>query len=47
MLAGVAISALWILLVARLPRSPARAPANWAIGLVMLWSLAVVLLMHK
>lgn len=43
--AGVAISALWILLVARLPRSPARAPANWAIGLVMLWSLAVVLLM--
>lgn len=42
---GLAISALWFLLVARLPRSPARAPANWAIGLVMLWSLAVVLLM--
>ncbi|MDX5411040.1 MAG: hypothetical protein LPJ94_12520 [Thauera sp.] len=42
---GVAISALWILLVARLPRSPSRAPANWAIGLVMLWCLAVVLLM--
>ncbi|HND58298.1 MAG TPA: hypothetical protein PK834_07275, partial [Thauera aminoaromatica] len=45
LLAGGAISVVWILLVARLPRSPARAPANWAIGLVMLWSLAVVLLM--
>jgi 4-amino-4-deoxy-L-arabinose transferase-like glycosyltransferase len=43
--AGIAISALWILLVARLPRSPSRAPANWTIGLVMLWCLAVVLLM--
>lgn len=43
--AGLAISALWILLVARLPRSPSRAPANWTIGLVMLWCLAVVLLM--
>ncbi|HRK11033.1 MAG TPA: hypothetical protein PKV00_08485, partial [Thauera sp.] len=45
LIAGVAITALWILLVARLPRSISRAPANWAIGLVMLWSLAVVLLM--
>lgn len=45
LVAGLAISALWVLLVARLPRSPARAPANWAIGLVMLWCLAVVLLM--
>lgn len=45
LVAGLAISALWILIVARLPRSPSRAPANWAIGLVMLWSLAVVLLM--
>ena len=45
LLGGLAITVLWILLVARLPRSPARAPANWAIGLVMLWSLAVVLLM--
>ncbi|HAF55474.1 MAG TPA: hypothetical protein DCL01_09735 [Thauera sp.] len=43
--AGIAISALWILLVARLPRSPSRAPANWTIGLVMLWCLSVVLLM--
>ncbi len=43
--AGITISALWILLVARLPRSPSRAPANWTIGLVMLWCLAVVLLM--
>jgi 4-amino-4-deoxy-L-arabinose transferase-like glycosyltransferase len=42
---GLAITVLWILLIARLPRSPARAPANWAIGLVMLWSLAVLLLM--
>ncbi len=43
--AGVAISALWILLVWRLPRSASRAPANWAIGLTMLWCLAVILLM--
>ncbi|HRP25805.1 MAG TPA: hypothetical protein PLF79_10960 [Thauera sp.] len=42
---GLLITAVWILLVARLPRSTSRAPANWAIGLVMLWSLAVVLLM--
>lgn len=45
MLTGLAISALWVLIVARLPRSPSRAPANWTIGLVMLWCLAVVLLM--
>ncbi|MGD9870702.1 MAG: ArnT family glycosyltransferase [Thauera sp.] len=45
LIVGVFISALWILLVARLPRSPSRAPANWAIGLTMLWCLAVVVLM--
>lgn len=45
LLAGSAISLLWIVLVWRLPRSLSRAPANWAIGLTMLWCLAVVLLM--
>ena len=42
---GAAITLLWIALVSRLPRSTSRAPANWAIGLTMLWCLAVVLLM--
>lgn len=42
---GAGITLLWIALVSRLPRSSSRAPANWAIGLTMLWCLAVVLLM--
>ena len=42
---GVIITLTWIVLIARLPRSPSRAPANWAIGLAMLWCLAVTLLM--
>lgn len=42
---GAAISAVWIALLWKLPRSSSRAPANWAIGLTMLWCLAVVLLM--
>jgi len=44
-LIGVAISLTWITLLWKLPRSSSRAPANWAIGLTMLWCLAVVLLM--
>ncbi|ENO88139.1 ArnT family glycosyltransferase [Thauera linaloolentis] len=42
---GAAISLVWIALLWKLPRSSSRAPANWAIGLTMLWCLAVVLLM--
>ncbi len=42
---GSAISVVWIALLWKLPRSSSRAPANWAIGLTMLWCLAVVLLM--
>lgn len=42
---GGAISLIWITLLWKLPRSTSRAPANWAIGLTMLWCLAVVLLM--
>lgn len=45
LIGGVIITLLWFVLVARLPRTPSRAPANWTIGLAMLWSLAVVLLM--
>lgn len=44
-LLGGAISLAWIALLWRLPRSHSRAPANWTIGLTMLWCLAVVLLM--
>jgi 4-amino-4-deoxy-L-arabinose transferase-like glycosyltransferase len=43
-LAGGAITLLWILLVWRLPRSSDRAPANWAIGMTMLWCLMIALL---
>lgn len=42
---GAAITAIWMLLLWKLPRSTSRAAANWAIGLTMLWCLAVVLLM--
>ncbi|MCV2217826.1 ArnT family glycosyltransferase [Thauera sp. Sel9] len=42
---GAVISLIWIALLWKLPRSSSRAPANWAIGLTMLWCLAVVLLM--
>lgn len=42
---GVAISLAWVALLWRLPRTHSRAPANWTIGLTMLWCLAVVLLM--
>lgn len=42
---GIAICALWIVLVWRLPRTTTRATANWAMGMTMLWCLAVTLLM--
>ena len=42
---GIAISAIWALLLWKLPRSTSRAASNWAIGLTMLWCLTVVLLM--
>ena len=40
---GAVITVIWIALLWKLPRSSSRAPANWAIGLTMLWCLAVVL----
>ncbi|ATE59605.1 ArnT family glycosyltransferase [Thauera sinica] len=43
--AGLLISGLWLLLVWRLPRTPSRSPSTWAMGMTMLWCLAVTLLM--
>ncbi len=43
-IAGIAIIAAWVLLAWRLPRSPNRAPANWALGMTMLWCLTIALL---
>lgn len=42
---GALISLAWLILAWRLPRSPNRAPGNWALGMTMLWCLAVTLLM--
>lgn len=42
---GIAICSAWVALVWRLPRSPNRAPANWAMGMTMLWCLSVTLLL--
>ena len=42
---GVVITALWVALVWRLPRSADRASSNWALGVAMLWCLAVSLLL--
>lgn len=42
---GVAIGVIWLVLVWKLPRSPNRGPANWAMGMTMLWCLAVALLL--
>ncbi len=42
---GLVISGLWLLLVWRLPRTASRSPSNWAMGMTMLWCLAVSLLM--
>jgi 4-amino-4-deoxy-L-arabinose transferase-like glycosyltransferase len=42
---GVSIVVVWLVLAWRLPRSLNRGPANWAMGMTMLWCLAVALLM--
>lgn len=42
---GALICLLWIILVWKLPRTTTRATANWAMGMTMLWCLAVTLLM--
>lgn len=42
---GIAICTIWALLVWKLPRSPNRGPTNWAMGMTMLWTLAVTLLL--
>ncbi len=42
---GVAICIVWLLLVWKLPHSPHRGPANWAMGMTMLWCLTVALLL--
>lgn len=42
---GIAVCAAWISLLLRLPRSPVRPSFNWALGMTMLWCLAVALLM--
>ena len=42
---GVTICVTWLVLAWRLPRSLNRGPASWAMGMTMLWCLAVVLLM--
>ncbi len=42
---GSIIILSWLWLVWHLPKSPNRASANWAMGMTMLWCLAVTLLM--
>ncbi|THF66473.1 hypothetical protein E6C76_06435 [Pseudothauera nasutitermitis] len=42
---GITLTAAWLLLVWRMPRSPNRGPANWALGTTLLWCLAALLLM--
>lgn len=42
---GITICCTWALLVWKLPRSPNRGPTNWAMGMTMLWTLAVTLLL--
>jgi len=42
---GIFITVVWMLLVWHLPRSLNRGPANWAMGMTMLWCLAVSLLL--
>lgn len=41
---GAAICVGWLLLAWMLPRSPNRGPANWALGMTMLWCLTIALL---
>ncbi|MDR0564713.1 MAG: hypothetical protein LBG78_07260 [Azoarcus sp.] len=43
--AGILICVLWFCLAWRLPRRPERGAANWAMGVTMLWCLAVTLLL--
>ncbi|GHT81321.1 glycosyl transferase [Betaproteobacteria bacterium] len=42
---GAGICLFWLVLAWRLPKSQGRASANWAMGMTMLWCLAVTLLM--
>lgn len=42
---GAAIMLVWIALIWHLPRSSHRGPANWAMGMTMLWCLSVTLLL--
>jgi 4-amino-4-deoxy-L-arabinose transferase-like glycosyltransferase len=44
-LVGAAICIAWLALTWHLPRSPNRGPANWAMGMTMLWCLVVTLLL--
>jgi 4-amino-4-deoxy-L-arabinose transferase-like glycosyltransferase len=44
-LLGVGICLLWFFLAWWLPQRPARGATNWAMGMTMLWCLAVTLLM--
>lgn len=44
-LIGIFICALWFLLAWFLPRKPGRGVVKWALGMTMLWCLAVTLLM--
>lgn len=41
---GGAICVVWVLLTWHLPRSANRGPANWAMGMTMLWCLTIALL---
>ncbi|WIM06607.1 MAG: hypothetical protein OHM77_04900 [Candidatus Nitricoxidivorans perseverans] len=43
LLAGLAITAVWALLLIRLPRSPWRAAARWAGGVTVMWALVTAL----
>lgn len=43
LLAGLAITAIWVLLLLRLPRSPWRATARWAGGVAVMWALVAAL----
>lgn len=42
---GALIVAIWLALVAHLPRTADRASTNWAMGMTMLWCLTVSLLL--
>ena len=45
-LLGVSICVLWFFLAWGVPRRPSRGAINWAMGMTMLWCLAVALLMQ-